>query len=48
MQVTLDKNGIDLNNAPEQIAPVEPLISVRNLQKQFGNLSALRGVDQDI
>ena len=48
MQVTLDKNGIDLNKAPEQIAPVEPLISVRNLQKQFGNLSVLRGVDQDI
>ena len=33
----------------EKTAPADsPLISVRNLQKSFGNLQVLRGVDQDI
>ena len=32
----------------EKIVPDSPLISVRNLQKSFGDLQVLRGVDQDI
>ena len=40
MKVTLDNQSIP--SAPEA------LISVRNLQKSFGDLHVLRGVDQDI
>ena len=32
----------------EILTPEQPLISVRNLQKSFGDLQVLRGVDQDI
>ena len=32
----------------KKIVPDSPLISVRNLQKSFGDLQVLRGVDQDI